>query len=1041
MIAEPYLCVDGTEVSNPARVAAYLAAADLPAVDLWFDGGCCAAWADDDGYSPTPAGDDTHDPAPWYVAGRPESAEFLGFWADPIEVDAVASRETTANSGRRVGSTLGPLRLRHRTLAVTGTLWATTVRGLAYGEAWLADVLTDAGCATTAELVVWSACPDPTDPDPGRWERTLVSAGLVDGPVPSAGPIRGVTRRVSFQAVSEMPWLYGPGSQVVAETTTVTLYGLDGTFGNLEGDTTLPRGQSFTTSVVDGDEFPPGTQRFFSHVCPDGVTVASTVIPWSGSQFDPEPQNTMSVAFYNKATGERYQVYVSTSEGRGLPGDPPGFYGGDTSDLCNVVTSDGPRVVAWCMRDYDGAANLNTSGRWPAMASFKLGTDGRYELDLDRTFTVDELFANAVSSLTLALDVADACYPETTNGHGQAYRLNGGYGEACVLPNGWMSVVHYLQDNDLGGTGRSGRLMLVDPEGITRAFLQLPDMTDWQGHPLGLLPRDHEACPVALSDGRMVTSVVYDSFSAGDPYPALLQLVVADPAASPAGYEPLSAAVLPPGDFVTGAETLTDNLDVQFAIAGWNADGSLWGHTAHANAETGNPFATLNSRACNVWKMDSDTWGLVTQAPATGSWETDAGRPVVADFPLAGLSDQMGGTLAARGHHQSPAGTVAVIGNGGYVLPVVPDAPLERKQALPSNETFAASVTGWAPVSGTTNTPTWEATDGGRMRVVKNALGTTGIVGTGANPTAIPAEFRDGHHSAYVNAWVKFSAACDFKVSLTLRNAAGSTIFTYESPWRPGSTTDYVPAQMHAMIATTAVSISRGITFRNAATGTVMYVAFSEQDVAPVYYPDFLNLGLSSLQAAGPAGSRFGAVKGGFDADSHLWASINHAAGTAVLADDDTLPQYLYEADLSGLAVPWVGTYTTDPWGRDATFVVDVYAGEPGPVTDLRVRFTPKRADTDPCPPPWPPCVEWLIPRLESGDRLVVDGRARRVLAYPGTSKAPQPGEGLIVPVWPEVFDWPDVPPCTTMCVEVEAGGMVNDDTFPTVTAYPRELG
>ncbi|HEX9993197.1 MAG TPA: hypothetical protein VGB14_09750 [Acidimicrobiales bacterium] len=681
----------------------------------------------------------------------------------------------------------------------------------------------------------------------------------------------------------------------VGERVEVTLHGKAGTFGALEGDTTLPRGQAFRTRVLEeDDDYPSGSQQFFAVTCPDGQ-IASTVIPWSGSQFAPSPLNTMSVVFFDPATETRYRVQVSTSEGLWTA---PG-YGGDVSDLVVVQSADGPRLIGWSMRPYDGDWNL-TAGQFPAMVGFRRNnTTGRWELDPDRTFTTDELYLAARHAGPLGA-TADLCFPVAINPHGQSYRLAGGYGETAVLSDGDMVVVHYLQENDLGGSGRSGRLMAVSPEGMTTAFRQIEDMTDLDGAALGLLPRDCEACDVDVSAGP-VLSIVYDSFAtaSGAPYPALLQLWqrVGDT------FDPLTPALLPPNDFATGTETLAVNVDAAYAVAGF-VNGHFYGMTAHANAETGNPFATLNSRSAQAWRFRPGTedWSLLDDAPAAAGWENRAGTQPVGDYSFASLSDQVGGNRSARGVHFDPAtGAVVVPTVGGYVMVFVPDDDdFERRHALPSNEEFDANVSGWAAVSGTTNAPTWEATDGGRMKVVKNAFGTTGIVGTGASPTAIPVEYRDGRQGAFVGALVKFSVACDFRVSLTYRTAAGTTIFTYDGPWRKGSTTEYRPVVMQGLIPTTGATVSRAISFRNAAAGVEMYVKRSVQDIPPAHFTDHVNLNLADLQAAGPTGSRFSAVKAAVT-PGVAWVPVPHAKGTATLDDDDVLAQYLYAVPLATL--------------------------------------------------------------------------------------------------------------------------------------------
>lgn len=202
-----YLEFSGVEIANAVRTDAYVANG---LAGRGFNPMNCECDPVNNGPYVSPATDD----APWYTLERPESAQFLGLRVTRIYLDAVAIREPMPRFDG--GSSLGGIRIKHRTIGVEGVMLATTDSAMMYGERWLADVLAGfvVGCAQdTIRLLL--ACGNADS------FRTLRRVGVVDGPV--YGPIgeqapECVIQRVAFQLVAGVPYLLTDPVECLAAT-------------------------------------------------------------------------------------------------------------------------------------------------------------------------------------------------------------------------------------------------------------------------------------------------------------------------------------------------------------------------------------------------------------------------------------------------------------------------------------------------------------------------------------------------------------------------------------------------------------------------------------------------------------------------------------------------------------------------------------------------------------------------------------------------------------------------------------------------------
>jgi hypothetical protein len=217
----PYLEIDGNEIANANRTLIYVARLlGDKGFDIGFTGkagdpfdpqnlACfCEVTSDTDYQSPA------SDPAPWYDSAEPASGEFLGLFASSIVPSPIAKRAVT---DRSTGGVVGALRALPRTIAVTGTMYATSARGMVFGEDWLQQQLAGAsvGCSDDV-LTLLRSCDEANFAD-------LHEVGLVDGPVfTPVGSIPDCNmEQVFFQVVAGWPY-YISNSQVITNPTALT---------------------------------------------------------------------------------------------------------------------------------------------------------------------------------------------------------------------------------------------------------------------------------------------------------------------------------------------------------------------------------------------------------------------------------------------------------------------------------------------------------------------------------------------------------------------------------------------------------------------------------------------------------------------------------------------------------------------------------------------------------------------------------------------------------------------------------------------------
>lgn len=192
----------GEEIVNDARTLAYLDAGYGPN-GLMVSGGCaCPRIRELIECGGDPYVSPKDDPAPWYDASIPESADFAGFLM--TEFDGLGSTYTrTAVDKLTGGAVLGRLQAKGRVLSWKGFLFGRSECSVRYGLAWLTANLKGQSCVcggedldlliccpeltesapvsgcNSVEISKPAVCPPFTEPDAFR---TLKNVGLIEGP-------------------------------------------------------------------------------------------------------------------------------------------------------------------------------------------------------------------------------------------------------------------------------------------------------------------------------------------------------------------------------------------------------------------------------------------------------------------------------------------------------------------------------------------------------------------------------------------------------------------------------------------------------------------------------------------------------------------------------------------------------------------------------------------------------------------------------------------------------------------------------------------
>jgi hypothetical protein len=213
------------EVVNHARLKAYLDTVGSPLTSGSDICACDTLTAEVLSDLPYTTPDDPDSQAPWYDPDVPASAEFAGFLllsVDGVDDYPVARQVTNAVRG---GGSLGPARVRPRTMTFSGLLLGATCCAVEYGLTWLAQVLQGcAGMQCGGDCVSMYDCCPGEELTPAQFNaqhrRTYRRVALTDGPKVTgrlgtgecgggACSLGADIVSVEFTLVAATPWAYG----------------------------------------------------------------------------------------------------------------------------------------------------------------------------------------------------------------------------------------------------------------------------------------------------------------------------------------------------------------------------------------------------------------------------------------------------------------------------------------------------------------------------------------------------------------------------------------------------------------------------------------------------------------------------------------------------------------------------------------------------------------------------------------------------------------------------------------------------------------
>lgn len=152
------------------------------------------------------------DPAPWYDAAVPESAEFLGLYVVDLDFQSVDVRRSVSQRfSAAQGGVIGFEQVGARLVKVRAYLVASSCPGMEYGRHWVYSKLgADCSGCSLGMLRVRDSCPPDDGSDDTRGEWIIYDAALIEGITRNDNPGFPCCDYdpIEFTLAGESPYLY-----------------------------------------------------------------------------------------------------------------------------------------------------------------------------------------------------------------------------------------------------------------------------------------------------------------------------------------------------------------------------------------------------------------------------------------------------------------------------------------------------------------------------------------------------------------------------------------------------------------------------------------------------------------------------------------------------------------------------------------------------------------------------------------------------------------------------------------------------------------
>jgi hypothetical protein len=650
----------------------------------------------------------------------------------------------------------------------------------------------------------------------------------------------------------------------------VTIYGAPDNLEDLQGTAVLTTGQTVTYQSVEGMVWEPGSAVFGCAVAGGVIVVGSLTA--SGNSFQ---ESYIDSTFHIFDPRHQTWTVVTMATDLGQTG-VTGSDGFGTGDWWPFAVTGG-KIIGLSAKDYSDWV-IATHGRYPAWIEVDPSTK-----TVSRSKTIPQLRADAADG-----DGA-LSFPDAVNVHAETYAANMVMSAADVMPNGWTVVTDYVTPS-----GNSGRIKVLDADGVEQGFYQYPDMQTEDGELLTVAPVGVSSDPTSdLDDMRFV--VCFDIFLRGTATqrPFMVQEMACDDTGV---ITPVSAPV---GSVV---EDETADWSDNLAMAGgrMGRDGTFW---MVCGSRSGFGFS---QQPLGAWFKTAGERRWTAENPPSAGWENRLGENRLvpdAEFGVLEKASSIGSGI----FFDDLTGGVIIVGFSGRIFPFIPDSPLVLRASVLSNSTFAANITGWN-VFGATCAAVHDAGDGGRLMMTANGTATSCIVQTDTGSTYSPLPANSVGQSWWPWAEVKSSTARRARITVNFvdddENPIGSTV---SGPWAYTNTAGYVKVTCPVEVPVGATQYKLIVIVNqesggNMANGEIHYMREAYGALAPATHKPEANLDLSQLpngtaDVTWPAGV---GVTCGEDSGRAAWCPIRCLENSGT-AQPQPMPQYLMRLDMPQL--------------------------------------------------------------------------------------------------------------------------------------------